>query len=161
MSFVEYSIHRWLMHKPSFGILKTTYFNHTYLHHGKYFKVFNHENDLVGKNLNIKLDIWVGVVIALPISIVLFFVSQIASITLLLVVIFHHYVWGVIHNEMHNPNPHWFRKYKLFKFLEQYHYLHHRHLNKNFNVVFPLWDYILGTHAKPTKQEQEEIKQLN
>ena len=36
----------------------------------------------------------------------------------------------------------------IYRFLARYHWLHHRYPDKNFNVVFPLADYVLGTRAR-------------
>jgi sterol desaturase/sphingolipid hydroxylase (fatty acid hydroxylase superfamily) len=37
--------------------------------------------------------------------------------------------------------------------LARHHYLHHRYPNKNFNVVFPLADYVLGTNARANEAD--------
>ena len=64
--------------------------------------------------------------------------------------IFHHWAWNKIHLEMHKPEQRVFSTWPVYKFLARHHCLHHRHLDRNFNVVFPLADYVLGTRAGPT-----------
>jgi len=49
---------------------------------------------------------------------------------------------------MHKPEQRFFSTWPIYKFLARYHWLHHRSPDKNFNVVFPLADYVLGTLAK-------------
>ena len=40
--------------------------------------------------------------------------------------------------------------------LKRWHYLHHRHPG-NFNVLFLLWDWILGTAAEGSEQDNREV----
>jgi sterol desaturase/sphingolipid hydroxylase (fatty acid hydroxylase superfamily) len=50
-----------------------------------------------------------------------------------------------IHWCMHLPKQRKLEKLGIFSFLNGHHVLHHRYMHKNFNVVFPLWDMMLGT----------------
>jgi sterol desaturase/sphingolipid hydroxylase (fatty acid hydroxylase superfamily) len=52
--------------------------------------------------------------------------------------------------------PHW----STYKFLARYHYLHHKYPHKNFNVVFPLADYVLGTHIRASTSDLEDMSRL-
>ena len=58
--------------------------------------------------------------------------------------IFHHWAWNKIHLEM---------------LLARYHCLHHRHLDRNFNVVFPLADYVLGTSVRANEGDLKYLEQ--
>ena len=49
------------------------------------------------------------------------------------------------HLLMHRPAIAWIESSSFFRFLEKHHRLHHVHMGKNFNVVFPLADFSLGT----------------
>jgi hypothetical protein len=49
------------------------------------------------------------------------------------------------HYLMHRPRIGWLERSGPFRFLERHHRLHHVHMGKNFNVVFPLADLSLGT----------------
>jgi hypothetical protein len=46
---------------------------------------------------------------------------------------------------MHVPRHHFVERFRWFQFLRQHHKLHHRYYQKNFCVLFPLADYLLGT----------------
>lgn len=48
----------------------------------------------------------------------------------------------------------------LFQYLDNHHFLHHRHYGKNLNVVFPLMDYLKGTKEESTRSVLEENKSL-
>src|SRR6266511_2375210 len=69
------------------------------------------------------------------------FVSWQGAAVFVAAMIFHHWAWNQIHLEMHKPEQRVFSTWPVYKFLARYHCLHHRHLDRNFNVVFPLADY--------------------
>jgi hypothetical protein len=46
----------------------------------------------------------------------------------------------------------------VYRFLARYHCLHHRHLDRNFNVVFPLADYVLGTSVRANEGDLEYMQ---
>ncbi len=48
----------------------------------------------------------------------------------------------------------------VYKFLTRYHRLHHKYPNKNYNVVFPLADYLLDTSAHATAVDREQMARL-
>jgi len=62
----------------------------------------------------------------------------------------HHWLWNKIHLEMHKPELSIFSTRPIYKFLARHHWLHHRYRDKNFNVVFPFADYVLGQAFEPT-----------
>lgn len=157
VSFLEWFIHRYFMHKPYF--LRQVYVNHAKLHHREYFEKFNFEPDEAGRQLNIKLDIGEALLYGSPIFVLLYLLNPIFCFSLMGVLIFHHLLWNIIHDEMHNPKYNWRRKIPGFKFLEEYHWLHHRYTGKNYNVVFPFWDYLLGTHIKASERDKIEMKE--
>lgn len=156
MSFIEWFIHRYIMHNDT--ISTTIYYNHARLHHREYFKVFNHETDKAGKQLNIKLDIGNALLIGLPIFLFFYYFSPMFCFTFICVLIIHHLIWNIIHDEMHNPQYNWRRFIPGYLFLEQYHWLHHKYTGKNYNVVFPICDYIFGTNIKPTEKDLEQMR---
>src|SRR5262249_4092649 len=49
------------------------------------------------------------------------------------------------HYLMHNPRFPWVENAGWFKFIKKHHQLHHIYMGKNFNVVLPLADLLLGT----------------
>ena len=70
----------------------------------------------------------------------------------------HHWIWNKIHLEMHKPEQKPFSNWPIYKFLARYHYLHHKYPDRNFNVVFPLADYILGTHANAREADLQSMR---
>jgi hypothetical protein len=168
MSFIEYFVHRYLMHKRVLhrwiykGIpgLGTVFQNHAVLHHGKYYKVFNHEEDPVGRKISIRLDLWISVLGAILVGIALYPITLIAGPVLLTVVLLHHLAWNLIHEEMHNPRPRWFGRTGFFKFFARYHWMHHAYPGKNYNVILPCADFFFGKHARPTAKDRVNMRAI-
>jgi hypothetical protein len=49
------------------------------------------------------------------------------------------------HFLMHKPSIGWIERSRVFRFLDNHHRIHHSQMGRNFNVVFPLADLVLGT----------------
>jgi hypothetical protein len=164
MSFVEWAVHRWLMHLRwlpgwvyrALPILSKVQKDHAIEHHHKYFKVFNHEPDPVGKDYNLRLKYWVSVVLSVPLwlSLGLFWTWE-AAAACLAVILLHHAAWNLIHSEMHNPRPRrWLQSLSLYRYLARHHWMHHRYPGKCYNVVLPpLADLVMSTYLKPTARD--------
>lgn len=160
-SLFEWILHRYLMHKKfiiriwKWKLLEFDYaFNaHAKVHH----HVFQadetyHVQDKKDKKL-IPMAWWNGIVLiaigSIPFIIVCCFVGHWFPIILGGIVGCGAYygAYERIHWCMHLPLPkrriierNWF-----FYRLNGHHLLHHRYMHKNFNVVLPLWDLLLGT----------------
>jgi len=165
MSFVEHQIHRRLMHKqnvlsrrlPSFY---RTLEHHAILHHGEYSKVFTNQPGAAVEERHLRLSLREGFLEALPLAALIALVSLEGAIILEIVVCGHHFIWNTIHTEMHRPDARFFSAWPAYKFLARYHYLHHKHPDKNFNVVLPLADYVLGTHVRASRSGLDGMYRL-
>jgi hypothetical protein len=165
MSFIEHLVHRSLMHRQNFlakkfAVFKKTFEHHTILHHGHYYKIFNDEPLPEGTDRGIRLSMQEGFWEALPISLLIGTVSLLGAVIFEFVVCGHHFLWNKIHLEMHKPEKRFFSDWSIYKFLARHHYLHHRYPDKNFNVVLPFADYILGTNVRPSNADLSEMRQL-
>jgi sterol desaturase/sphingolipid hydroxylase (fatty acid hydroxylase superfamily) len=49
------------------------------------------------------------------------------------------------HYLMHRPSVPFVERSRWFRFLERHHRIHHVHMDRNLNVLFPLADAVLGT----------------
>ena len=168
MSFIEYGIHRYLMHKRILPRLlyrfvpglRTVFTNHNVLHHGRYYKVFNHEDDPDGRKISIRLDLWIGIVGGALVGLALYPLSVVAGPVFFSVILLHHLAWNLIHEEMHNPRPRWFARLPFFRFLQRYHWLHHKYPGKNYNVIFPGADFVFRKHAKCTPEDRAQMQAI-
>ncbi len=155
MSFIEHQVHRQLMHRRNFlsersDKYKRVYEAHAITHHGHYSKIFSDEPVPDGEDKEIRLTVRKAPIKALPFAALIALFSRQGALTFIGVVTFHHWAWNKIHLEMHKPEDRGFSRWPIYKFLKRYHWMHHKYPDKNFNVVFPFADYILGTRAKPS-----------
>ena len=165
MSFIEHQIHRRLMHRkhllsdrlPAF---KKVFEHHAILHHGHYHTIFHDEPLPHGHDRHLRLSMKEGFLEALPICALIATISWMGAMTFVMVVCLHHYIWNQIHMEMHKPEKRFFSHWSVYKFLARHHYLHHRHPNKNFNVVFPLADYVFRTNICASQSDLEDMSRL-
>jgi hypothetical protein len=165
MSFVEHQVHRTLMHRKNFFSARTASFKrmfeaHAIVHHQHYSKIFTDEPVPRGEDKEIRLTVRKAPIKALPIAALIALVSWEGAAVFIAGMTFHHWAWNKIHLEMHKPEQRIFGTWRVYKFLARYHYLHHRYPNRNFNVVFPLADYVLGTSARANAADRTYMRQL-
>jgi hypothetical protein len=157
MSFIEHQVHSRLMHRRT-GAFKKAFEAHAIFHHKHYSKIFSDEPVPDGEDQEIRLTVRKAPIKAIPFAAAIALVSWQGALIFVMVVCLHHWIWNKIHLEMHKPEQRGFSKWPVYKFLARYHWLHHRYPDKNFNVVFPLADYILGTCAKPNKADLQAMQ---
>lgn len=171
VSFFEWVIHRHLMHLKRFPkwvydrspYLLETFVAHTTRHHHQWYKDFDHEPDPEGRedNLDIKIGETVAIMVTLaPIFALILWLSPLGGSILLATSVLHNRLWNFIHRQMHIPQNAFFKDWGLFRFLARNHFMHHQQPNRNFNVVFPLWDFLLGSLAKPKVSDVREMLRL-
>ncbi len=161
MSFVEHQVHARLMHRRSVERFKKTFEAHAILHHKIHYPdIFCDEPVPPGEDKEIRLTVRKAPIKALPVAAIIALVSWQGALILMAVVTMHHWIWNQIHLEMHKPVGRGFSNWPIYKFLARYHWMHHKYPYKNFNVVFPLADYVLGTHVRASEAELQEMYQL-
>lgn len=163
-SFVEWWIHRALMHRRSLPVwlyralpyFDATHRNHAVLHHQVYYKRYDHEPDDHGRELNLRFRVSDNLAANLflaPVHAIYLSTNALGSIVLALMITGYMFTWNALHTEMHIPSNRWYFRHRVFRFLNRHHYLHHAHPGRNFNVVLPLADYVMGTAVRPTADE--------
>ncbi|WP_411825307.1 sterol desaturase family protein [Luteolibacter sp. AS25] len=148
-SFFEWTLHKYVMHRPV-GKFRYAFNAHAVVHH-QVFKADQtyHLHDEKDKE-TIPMAWWNGAVLtmigAIPFACISLLVGNWGfTVGGVLAFAAYYCFYEYIHWCMHLPKarrvekPHWFRK------LNGHHLLHHRYMHKNFNVVLPLADYLLGT----------------
>jgi len=171
-SFAEHQTHRYFMHKkvlPEWiyrkypSIFKDVFEGHAIRHHGIWYRQFDFEPHPEGREDNIKfrpVEIITALILFLPIDFLFLNISPLATVTFVVMLLIHAYTWNTIHSQMHLPKKVFFADWGIFRWLAIHHYLHHQLTNKNYNIVFPLADYILGTKIKPRKRDLRELLRL-
>ena len=153
MSFIEHQVHEKLMHKRNFLVARTASYErmfeaHTLVHHKHYAQIFSDEPVARGEDEQIRLTVHKAPIKAVPFAALIALVSWHGAAVFVVVMTFHHWAWNKLHLEMHKPQQRSFSTWPVYKFLARHHCLHHRHMDRNFNVVFPLADYVLGTRVR-------------
>lgn len=171
MSFGEHAVHQKMMHKkvlPSWVYKKWDYMGEVYdahavRHHGVWYRDFDYESNPAGRTENIELrlveTLWLLVLMS-PIIALLFAALPVAAVVFVAMMFIHSRLWNILHTEMHMPENKFFAKWAIFRWLACHHYMHHRATNKNFNIVFPLADYLMGTKKEPGIKDLRELMRL-
>lgn len=151
MAIFEYIVHRWLMHNAvlgkRFSFFAMTMEAHAILHHGRFFKTFDHDDDPASKHIDIELHPGKTLIEFSFVWGPLMYFNFIGGVVLVSVITLHGIIWTTIHREMHCPSGAWFSRFRIFKYLRNNHYIHHLHPMTNYCIVFPPFvDYIFGTH---------------
>lgn len=146
MSFIEYALHRWVMHQR-LGFNGFTLEQHARLHHGRYYKNFDADPDCSAKHVGLLLNPGYCLLMGLPLWGPLLLWSVPLGLAMAAVIMAHAAAWSSLHWEMHERGGAWFAGTAAFSFLSRYHRMHHRRPRVNFNVVLPLFDFVCGTYG--------------
>lgn len=167
-SVVEWWVHRTVMHRrvlPRFAYglryFDDAYTNHAVLHHQTHYNVYDYEPDDHGRELNLRFylsDVLSANLLLGPLHALYLVVNPLGSLVLVTIIVAYGFAWNTLHAEMHIPTNRWYFRQPLFRFLNRHHFMHHMHPDRNFNVVLPLSDYLLGTVARPTPEEREAMR---
>ncbi len=148
-SFFEWTLHKYVMHKP-LGKFRYAFQAHAVVHH-QVFKADDsyHLQDDKDKE-TIPMAWWNGAVLILigmiPFSIVSLVTGQWGfTVGGLIAFTCYYCFYEYIHWCMHLPKARRIEKPRWFRKLNGHHLLHHRYMHKNFNVVLPIADFLLGT----------------
>lgn len=168
-SFVEWWVHRTVMHRHSLpGALyrwlpyfERAFRNHAVLHHAVYYATYDHEPDEHGRRLNLQFhvsDLVSSNLFVAPLHVLYLLTEPVGSLALASLITFYMFTWNALHVEMHIPSNRWWFHHRVFRFLNRHHYMHHVYPGRNFNVVLPLADYMLGTVARPGMTERRAME---
>ncbi len=148
-SFFEWYLHKYVMHRPV-GKFRYAFEAHAVVHH-HIFKA-DHTYHLVNEKdkEKIPMEWWNGPVLILlcslptTLSALVFGIWPLALGGVLAAGAYYG-IYEYLHWCMHLPKNRRVEKPWIFQRLNGHHLLHHRYMHKNFNVVFPLADLVLGT----------------
>jgi Fatty acid hydroxylase superfamily len=148
-SFFEWLLHRFLMHKPLWR-LRYPFERHALIHH----RIFRADETYHLQNKEdlrtIPMAWWNGPVLisacAVPFVVAAMIWGNWGLVCGAVISFVGYYsAYEYMHWCMHLPKRRRLEKSWLFYRLNGHHLLHHRYMNRNFNVVLPLADLVLGT----------------
>ena len=146
-SYFEWLFHRFLFHSPK--LIYRTFREHTLVHHQIYKSdhTYHAHEDRPHK---VPMDWWaLPMMIAVHIPLFLFvqwatklptFWGGIAAITV------YYSLYESFHWAMHVPSASRFlSRFRLWRYLDAHHLVHHKYMLSNLNVIMPLADVTFGT----------------
>lgn len=162
-NFGEYLIHRFPLHRPYPIIHKATFSIHQEAHHHFFtneYIVYDEPKDLLIIFFHpiLVVILMLVVVPALYLLLPLLF-SQDLSYLILAGTCLYFITYEVVHYICHLPEDHVLIKIRLLRFLRMHHLIHHNlklMTTTNFNIVFPVWDWILGTRMSEDEYRATE-----
>ena len=148
-SFFEWTLHRYVMHRP-LGKFTYPFVSHALVHH-HIFKA-DHTYHLINEEdkFTIPMAWWNGPVLILigllPFVLVAWLTGKWGiPVGAALASSSYYGAYEYMHWCMHLPRKRNVERSGIFFRLNGHHLLHHRYMHKNFNVVLPLADLCLGT----------------
>ncbi len=162
-SFFEWYWHKCWMHTLRFP--KEAFRGHTLVHHQRYKgddRYFAPVEMAHPEHILLKPYALPGIVAAhLPLMyLVDRYLLPHTLIPAVVTVTVYFVVYEYMHWNMHVPRGHFVEKFNWFQFLRNHHHLHHRYYRKNFCVLNPLADYLLGTWLTEKSLAQYKGEQL-
>lgn len=146
-SYFEWFFHRFLFHSPK--LVYRTFKAHTLVHHQIYkadHTYYTHDEHPE----KVAMDWWAllaMIAFHLPFFWLIQKVTGIPSLWGGVAAVAVYYgLYESLHWVMHVPAACSFlRRFRVFRFLEEHHRIHHKYMLSNLNVILPLADYTLGT----------------
>jgi len=156
-SFAEWAFHRYWLHRP--WLPKGCFTSHTLVHHQlcKFEDTFHVHDEEQHEALTFKwwggpMLIALNVAIWLPVTWVLganhvlsWWAAWMVSGNVFIVFAIYYAGYEGFHYLMHKPSIPWIERSRVFRFLERHHRIHHVRMDRNYNVLAPLADVLLGT----------------
>lgn len=159
-NFAEWAGHKYVMHRPRKG-LKLIYERHSHQHH----RFFTHEHMEMDGERDFKAVLFPPVLVTF--FLLAFFVPFGVAVTLIFggnvamlavatgMAYFLNY--ELLHFSYHLPKGHWVHSLPGFNKLMQLHESHHNPrlmAHKNFNITYPITDWIMGTWDRNPQSTQ-------
>ena len=148
-SFFEWWFHKYLFHSPK--LIKATFKAHALVHHQRYkYEPSSYEWQEGQEKDHIAMDwfalpLFVGA--HMPLFILVQWVTGIPSVWGgVAAVVTYYTVYEYFHYCMHVPGGRSFERTRVFMYVKEHHRIHHKYMQQNLNVFFPLADRCLGTY---------------
>ena len=162
ISITEWALHRFVMHRP-IGKFDYPFRKHALTHHSIFKADTTYHCSRVEDKRTIPMAWWNGPVLiflaTLP-SVGLSFWLHMPSIAIIFLVTcsLYYAAYERLHWCMHLPKKRRLEQSWIFFRLNGHHLLHHRYMNRNFNVVLPLADLLFGTLLLRSKVWFAQVK---
>lgn len=143
-SVCEWILHRYVMYRVSFRF-RYAYEAHAKVHHNIYKSDNSYHVQRGDDGKKIAMAKWNGIVISILAGIPMIVFGYWMFILAFIISMSYYGVYEFMHWCMHMPKRRSMEYMMWFRKLNGHHLLHHRYVNKNYNVVLPFGDLIFGT----------------
>ena len=161
-SFFEWTLHRFLMHKP-LGKFEYAFRAHAQIHHQTFRS--DHSYHLINEKdkETIPMAWWNGPVLIMMcmapfVGLAWWWGQWSLALGSLSAFVSYYGAYEYLHWCMHLPKQRSLERSGIFFRLNGHHLLHHRYMHKNFNVVLPLADLCLGTLILRAKVKFAQVR---
>ena len=176
-SIVEWSVHRYAMHRggkiPLFRIATELHHN---AHHWVHYKPDNYINPepinrpsvLAPDKTVLCQSTFARIVttfshaafytfLTLPILILAWVITIniMFTVSMVLTAAVFIFLFIRVHDAVHHPGLSWLERFNWFWFLDHHHYIHHIDNNANTNFLLPLTDFLMGTLRMDLTEEEQ------
>lgn len=163
-NMVEYVVHRFPMHRP-FKKLKLLFKRHARQHH-RFFTdkamQFDSVDDFAAVLFPPYLITFFIVFFALPIGILLSYLATPNVAYLFVITAFAYFInYEIFHTVYHLADDHWIYRSRTMRNLRELHLHHHNQKlmsHYNFNITYPISDWLFGTYYTTSKQAKKSPK---
>jgi hypothetical protein len=146
----EYAGHRWPLHHSWYASRLGLGRDHL-AHHKLFARQFEWAHEVPNWYDAYAIRFAFGLLWALPISLPVWaWVSESLAVAFVLTAATHALVWQWLHNQMHRPTAGWIVRTRYFRFIREFHAVHHQKPRTNFGFLFaPFFDWLCGTYRTP------------
>jgi hypothetical protein len=148
-SFFEWTLHKYVMHRPFMKFFRYPFEAHALVHHGKFKADDTYHLKQEADKRTVPMAWWNAPVIWLlhvgPVLGLQWLIGLPIAWGTFFALISYYGAYEYMHWCMHIPRKRNIERSGIFFRLNGHHLLHHRYMGKNFNVVLPIADTILGT----------------
>ncbi len=161
-SMLEWLLHRYVMHQP-LGKFDYPFKAHAITHHVRFradktYTLETHPDDSNTIPMawwNGPVLIMLGTIPTIPLSYILGSIFGGVWLFYLIpafIIAIYYGIYEYIHWCMHSPRNRLIERLSIYRSLNAHHLLHHRYPRMNFNVVFPIIDFLCGTLVTPATE---------
>lgn len=153
-SFFEWTLHRYIMHRR-------TWFSYPFELHAKgHHKLFRDDETFHAQNEEMKKHVTFTprdyILLLLVNTPLLLSVEVLFQLPVLIggwaAILVYLGTFDFLHWTFHMPKQRFFEKWKSYAWLKQHHWLHHRHQDRNLNVVLPIADFVFRTRISKSRE---------
>lgn len=146
-SFFEWALHRYVFHTPRY--VYSMFRKHTLVHHQIYKGDDTYHTDEEHPD-SVPMNWWalpMMILVHLPLFIGVQLITGIPSLWGGIVALSLYYgLYESLHWAMHVPRAAGFlQRFRVYRFLDAHHHVHHKYMLSNLNVILPLADLVFGT----------------